>query len=302
MLPEFIIIGAQKSASTFVQSCLKAHKDIFIPEEEVPFFESPDYEEYEGNLLELENLCPGGEKRKIFGIKRPNYLGKSEVPKRIYKNLPNAKLIVVLRDPIERAASAYYHNIKYGFIPAIHIEEGIPKILGDKEFLIKNPRASEILTFGLYAKCLNEYFKFFRQEDILILFHEDIIKEPAKEIGKVCSFLGVESYFNPNALSSRPQAVTYNLKRLKFIRIRNKYIFKYNEENERLDNKNVSATARAINILVSGVDKIFLSRVLGNEKPKISTDLKKMLADYYKEDVRQLERMLGADLREWLSR
>ena len=95
-LPDFVIIGAQKSASSFMQLCLADHPDIYIPEGETPFFESPDYEQ--GDIHEIEELFEG-RSEKCLGIKRPNYIGKAEVPNRILKHLPNAKLIAILRNP-----------------------------------------------------------------------------------------------------------------------------------------------------------------------------------------------------------
>lgn len=121
MLPNFIIIGAQKSASTFLQACLNDHPDIYMPYGETPFFESPDYER--NNIRDLEKIFVDRDE-KCIGIKRPTYIGKPEVPERILAHLPNAKLIAVLRNPIDRAISAYFHNINYGFIPAIDVETG----------------------------------------------------------------------------------------------------------------------------------------------------------------------------------
>jgi len=105
MLPDYIIIGAHKSASTFVHKCLMEHPDIYMPKDEIPFFEIPDYES--SSLSELEKYFKG-RKEKRFGIKRPSYIGKPEVPARISNDLPDAKLIAVLRDPVDRAVSSYY--------------------------------------------------------------------------------------------------------------------------------------------------------------------------------------------------
>jgi hypothetical protein len=131
MLPNFVIIGAQKSASTFLQVCLSDHPNVFLPNGETPFFESPDYEQ--SNVSDLERIFEKRSEKRI-GIKRPNYIGKPEVPKRIEFHLPHAKLIAVLRNPIDRAISAYYHNINYGFIPPINVENGIRKIITQPSF------------------------------------------------------------------------------------------------------------------------------------------------------------------------
>jgi len=157
MLPNFVIIGAQKSASSFLQACLNDHPDIYLPHGETPFFESPDYEQ--SDIRELQRIF---EKRseKCLGIKRPNYIGKPEVPKRIASHLQNAKLIAVLRNPIDRAISAYYHNIKFEFIPPIDIEIGMRKLIWEPSFSAKYKRSPEIIELGFYCKYLSKYDQF----------------------------------------------------------------------------------------------------------------------------------------------
>ena len=130
---DFMIIGAQKSCSSYVHFCLLDHPEVYIPEEEIPYFENPDYENKDLTKIKLDSC----KEYKMIGIKRLNYLGEDEVPKRIFKNNPKIKLIAILRNPIERAISAYFHNIKYGFIPVINLEKGLLKILNSDETFLK---------------------------------------------------------------------------------------------------------------------------------------------------------------------
>jgi len=157
MFPNFVIIGAQKSATTFVQHCLSEHPEVYIPKAEIPFFETPDFEQH--SLAALERLFDGRREKRL-GIKRPTYIGRPEVPGRITKHLPNAKLIAILRNPIHRAISAYYHNINYGFIPVVDVEEGMRNIL-NSVYDYKYKRAREIIEFGFYSKYLKMYGHFF---------------------------------------------------------------------------------------------------------------------------------------------
>jgi len=154
MLPNFVIIGAQKFASTFLQICLNDHPDIYLPHGETSFFESPDYEESE--IRKFERIF-NKRSEKCLGIKRPNYIGKPEVPKRIASHLPNAKLIAVQRNPIDRAISAYYHNINYGFVLPIDVEIGMRKLISDASFAEIYKRSSKIIEFGYYYKYLSKY-------------------------------------------------------------------------------------------------------------------------------------------------
>ena len=296
MLPNFLIIGAQKSASTFLQVCLNDHPEIYLPTGEIPFFESPDYED--NNLSELEKLFEN-RNEKCLGIKRPNYLGKPEVPKRIESDLPNAKLIVVLRNPIDRAISAYYHNIKYGFIPPIDVEVGMRKIINKTSFSQQFQRSPEILEFGYYNKYLTLYKYFFKNDQILIFLHEDILSNPLESVKTAYRFLDISSDFIPESLYSRPQNVTYNLKRLKFMTLRNRFMFDYNLDHTRVSVKNKNIIDNLGAGIITMLDKKILAKFLDNSKPKVSLELRQLLYKKYSNDINSLEGLIGRDLSTW---
>jgi len=88
----FLILGAQKSASTFLQFCLAQHPDVYIHNREMPIFEDPDYANFSEAFV--DRLFEGRSERRL-GIKRPSYIGRPEVPERIYRAVPEGKLIAV---------------------------------------------------------------------------------------------------------------------------------------------------------------------------------------------------------------
>ena len=99
-----------------------------MPDSETPYFEDPDYQN--NNLADyFKNTYPL-EFRKL-GIKRPNYLFNLTAMRRIKNDFPDAKLIVVLRDPVIRFQSAVNHYMKYNFIPVEDINSSIKKIFND---------------------------------------------------------------------------------------------------------------------------------------------------------------------------
>src|SRR5690348_3927297 len=108
--PNFLIIGAEKAGTTFLHQALRLHGDVFMPSDEIPFFEDPDYGA-PGAWQEFSKLFEPGAGKRAIGLMRPNYLHKPECPARIHKHFPDAKLVVMLRDPVERAISAYNHNV-----------------------------------------------------------------------------------------------------------------------------------------------------------------------------------------------
>lgn len=293
----FIIVGAQKSASTFVHHCLDEHPNVFIPKGEIPFFESPDYEEAGKDLSSIDHYFSGETRDMVLGIKRPNYLTIAEVPDRIKEHIPNCKVIAVLRNPIDRAVSAYYHNINFGFLPALDVNVGIKLILdGDKEFLSKYPRAVEVLEFGLYGAALERYFDRFGQKSALVLFQDDIVSRPSEVLKRLYSFVGVSDDFVPEARKTRPMAVVYNVTRLKFLRLQNRFLYKYNENLTRLSVRPKGPLAYLTFALVRGIDRFILKPVYGNEKTELSAEVRERLAAYYQGDLLIGSRLLDVDL------
>lgn len=294
MLPHFIIIGTQKSATTFLHICLNDHPDIFLPKEEIPFFETPHYER--NSIRSLENIFDGKE-NYICGIKRPSYLGRSEVAGRIKKHLPEAKTIVILRNPVNRAISAYYHQMRYGFIPVENIESGMRKILHDQSFLKKYKRAHEIIDFGYYYDHLKRYEKYIYNDKMLIITHKDLCVSPLTVIQSVYSFLNVFSEYVPESLSKKPQKVMYNINRLKFLRKMNTEVL----SNDKIiaDSKNNFYFLRMMRMLIKIVDQAFLSLFMPNKKPDVSKELIDMLFNKYKDDICKLEYYLGKSFSHW---
>jgi hypothetical protein len=166
-----MIIGAQKSASTLLHQCLAAHRKIYMPPQEVPLFEDPEYGQLGiGSLHALFTRAPEGH---LLGIKRPDYLAKPECPARIRQHVPDAKLLATLRDPIDRAISAYYHYMREGWISVRPLEEGMQMLLDGKHGS-SHRRASEILQFGFYHRHLERYRQLFSSEQLLVMLHEDL--------------------------------------------------------------------------------------------------------------------------------
>ena len=295
MLPHFVILGAQKSASSFVHVCLADHPGIALPHGETPCFETPDYEN--GAIADLERLFEGQD-GKVRGIRRPSYLGRPEVPERLKKHLPDAKLIAVLRDPVVRAVSSYYHNMATGFLPVRGVEQGLRDLL-DSRYAARYPRAREVLDYGYYDAPLRRYRDLFGEAALLILLHEDIVRDPVAAMRTVYRFLGVGADFVSARIHSKPQAVVYNLTRLRLMRRVNPLIYTYNRERTRLWKKPRTPLQDWIFRAYLHVDRGLLARFLSNEKPVLSPDLHARLLGLYRADIEQLEILLQRNLSAW---
>lgn len=152
--PDFLVIGAQKAASTFLHEFLADHPEVYMPNGETPYYQDPDYgsasEAFWSSIFKYV-------KRKTLGIMRPDYLAKKEAPQRVASELPSAKLIVVLCNPVDRFVSAYFHYIRSGAIPPIPIEDGLEKILNGTDFVDAHPRSIELKEYGFFGEHLENW-------------------------------------------------------------------------------------------------------------------------------------------------
>jgi len=295
MLPNFVIVGTQKAGTTFIHKCLKEHPDIYIPKGEVSFFENPDYNKNTTDYL--ESLFRKHQDNKVLGIKRPSYLACKDCPKRIKKEIPHAKLIIILRNPVDRAISAYFHYMKTGFIPILPLEEGMLNIITGK-YKERYPRSEEILRFGYYYEQLNHYLHYFNKKQILIELYDELLKNPLRTIQNIYEFLGVDNSFTPKSLKSHPQSAIYSLTRLKIINLMNAHYYSYNKKRTRLFLKKMNILDLFVIGLTVLADKL-LSILSSNQKPQITKELRRTIMNIYINDINKLENLIKTDLNQW---
>lgn len=296
MLPNFVVIGAQKAGSTFVQNCLAQSPDVYMRPGELPFFEDPDYDPHK--LPRFEALFAPGQGKKAVGFKRPNYLSKPEVPPRLAKHLPHAKLIAVLRHPVERAFSAYFHYVQRSQLPVAPIQEGLRNLL-EGRYNDSYPGSHEILEFGNYAKHFHRYLEHFDRNAIHVLLLDDIKADSMQAVRTICDFLDVQTQVSPESLNERPMAVPYSLPRVRILRALMPLSVRSSPDHSRIYPR--GALGKLAGRCVATLDQAILAKLFKNEKPKLDPQLAQRLLDYYRPDILQLEQFLGRPLSKWLA-
>ena len=297
--PDFLVIGAQKSASSYLQNCLAEHPDVWMPRGETPVFEDPDYAAAPPNFF-AELFA--GRPEKAVGIKRPNCIGKPEVPPRITANCPNAPLLAVLRHPIDRAVSAYFHTIKSGFMPPIPVEKGLARLVDMGEALPGAPRSREILPFGLYHEHLLGYRQHLDRGLLKVFLHEDILADPLACVQASYRHIGVDDAFVPERnLNRTPQKIVYSMRRLRLIRLRPRLMNHFNAENDRAVRPTRNPLRMAAAAGIDAVDRFWMAPRHPSRKPTLSAGLRSKLLAYYAADTAALAAMLDRDLAAWLA-
>ncbi|WP_263831546.1 sulfotransferase domain-containing protein [Salinibacter sp.] len=194
-LPDFLIIGAQKAATTWLRRLLRDHSGVFMPEEEVRFFNRTDT--WSCGIDWYAEHFQEASAHQLVGEKTPNYLWTnppdveryiSDPHRRIVETISDVKLIVILRDPVDRVVSAYNHHLRQGRIaPHLPMEQ---VLFGDHQSLA---REFGILSMSMYDRHLDDYLSVFDRDQLLVLFfEEDIVAKPERGLQRTCNFLGVD--------------------------------------------------------------------------------------------------------------
>lgn len=203
-LPDFIIIGTQKGGTSSLFYYLRQHPDVKASTaKEVHYFDL----NYNKGLNWYKSFFPLKSNTKITGEASPYYLFHPHVPARIKKDIPNVKLIVMLRDPAKRAFSHYKMERRNGQDPLSTFEEAIEKEyertheetvkLNNNPFYKSIPhRKFAYAARGLYYEQINNWLKYFDKSQFYFIKAEEFYANPQHEFNEVCKFLNLETVSN----------------------------------------------------------------------------------------------------------
>ena len=206
LMPNFIIIGAQKCGTTSLFEYLTQHPLVLPPiKKEIGFF---DFRQYQGLGWYRSHFPSYFSKlfklKAITGEASTGYICHPHAPRRIAEVVPQVKLIVLLRNPVDRAYSHYLHTVRIGkeplsFEQAIAKEdERLPgvnaKMLEDENYYNPNYRYYSYLSRGNYLEQLKPWFSRFERQQFLILSSEEFYADPAKTYQTTLDFLELPAW------------------------------------------------------------------------------------------------------------
>ncbi len=203
----FIIAGAQRSGTTFLYHILDAHPEIYMakPIKPEPKFFCNSEEYCLGKEYYINKYFSVSDQYRAYGEKSTSYMTTKDTPINIYRMFPKAKLIFLLRNPIERAISNYWFSVKN----KLETESFEYAIKNEEKRLMENPMPGfsnhpfAYLTRGKYVTFIYEFFKYFPRENILFIRTEDLMDSLLIQIKKIYTFLNVSSNFVPNIESNK---------------------------------------------------------------------------------------------------
>ncbi len=292
-MPTFLLIGAMRSGTTSVYEWLKQHPEIFMsPVKEVSFFaandEAIDELDYPYIVKSLEDylaLSRPSRGQRAIGEASTSYLYSSIAPDRIRAHIPNAKLIAILRNPVDRAYSHYWFLRLLGRESIPEFEEAVRQ----EEQRIRNRcPMGHYIQRGFYYRQLKRYYERFSPEQIRVYLYEDLVNEALQMIRELYDFLGVNSTYRPNlAMVAQPSGKPRN----PLVQVALTTVLAHRSQLKRFVPRRLRPELRML-------EQEVIRRLA--PKPPLNPETRRWLIEVYRSDILNLQDLIRRDLSHWL--
>ncbi len=278
VIPNFLLVGATKAATTWLYQRLNEHPEIYVPSlKEVNYFSR----RYDRGKEWYLSFFADVKAEKAIGELSPSYFTSPETPTRIKTLNPDMRLIFMLRHPIERVYSHYCMELRYNTV-----SEDIERELSLDSIIVRE---------SLYYQQIAKYIELFPRENLKFIIYDDIKTSPEKVLVDLYNFLEVDSNYKNPAIYKQ----TYTKQpRQKFEKLYTLLvaIYRWINNNNQWGRKILTTLKdRGFN------DKFHDLNSTEKEYPQITASKKEQLREFYGEDIKQLAQFLNRDLSSWLS-
>lgn len=266
-LPSFIIAGAAKSATTWLQQSLQASSGIFMPDPELHFFSR----HYEPGLVSYRRHFADAPAGALLGEKSNSYLTTPNADVRIHRHLPEVRLVFQLRDPVARAYSDYCMLFRRG-----EVDDNVNRHLDPSR-----AAGERFLADGCYADHLERFIALFGAKPVLVLLYEDVRRDPERQLRLLAAHVGYSGALAPpltkRVKDARAAAVPRPLRRL------------LGPLRPVLDPIRGTAPLRMLRSMVARPYRY----------PALDPVLRAEIADFYRPQIMRLAAMTGVDTSAW---
>ncbi|MCZ6783057.1 MAG: sulfotransferase domain-containing protein [Proteobacteria bacterium] len=299
--PNFLILGVAKCGSTSLFAYLEQHPDVFFSRPKEPVFFEAQYQE--GLEFYWREYFAGYRGESAIGEARTHNLLLPFVPGRVHESIPDAKLVAIVRDPIDRAYSHWWHRHSRGLerlglraaleanlerIRAGSLYEGPEGAERWKRSLIQNAtnwstRYGHYLDLGYYAVQLERYLALFPRSQLLVVLFEDLSRSPQDVCRQVWEFLGVDA--EQHLADPAPRNVAVERKKGRLLRKISR----------------VPIPPLASRIIPEPVKDLWRALLAGRpaSRPAIDPETESWLLDHFAPHNRALEALMGRELSAW---
>ena len=287
MKVDFFIVGAPKAGTTSLYHYLSEHPQVEMSSQKEPDYFSDKAINEQGmyytknrvnSLAKYESLFVQKES-VVYGEASVSYLFYENVPEDIKKYNPNAKIIIMLRDPIERAFSHYLMDYRLGLI-SDSFENVLAKISKHKNAHLFYQQYIEV---SKYSKQIQRYLDFFKKENILFIDYEDFKKNVSKTVDQVYNFLNISTEFVADINTKHN---TFIMPKNKIIRLIYSFVF-----------------LRKILTFLFPIYLVKNFRVLlfkTDKKPELLKETRSLLSIIFNDDIKKMEEVLAKNYSKWI--
>ncbi|MCP4606045.1 MAG: sulfotransferase [Proteobacteria bacterium] len=308
-LPDFIIIGAMKSGTTSIHHILGSHDDVFMPEKETYFFDVDDIEQHGDFFIKTKSgwtfhdyekdfdtyfpwyqrFFAAAASGQVIGEDTTTYLASPKAPGRIAKLLPKAKLVAVLRDPVARAYSHYWHNMAAG-----RVTKSFEKTI--------QQGGGNLLARGFYEDHLRRYEQFLKAGRLKVILFEDFLSDKQGTTDALCAYLGLGGTVDVATVDSHKNVASVPL--IIPLRYVGNWLYRFFASN--LSNRNipnmpaydlatVGATGKGAR-WTSRIWRFYRSRLPSRRYPPMRPETRLFLEKLFKKKNAGLSEFIGVDV------
>lgn len=299
--PNFFIVGAPRCGTTAMWSWLREHPEIFMAEIKGPHFFGKDYTypwvkspKFPRSLKEYMDIFKNVSNEKIIGEASDGYFLSENAANEIYHFSPSAKIIIMLRNPIELLYSLHQKIIYTDYEPIKDFKKALFASMEYRErlkkILNKTVRSDIYWRATAFYERVKQYLTIFGENNVSIIFYEDLKNNPCLVYKKILRFLNVSLDFIPK---DNFKVINPNRK----VRIRwLKNFLNYPPEiiNEVAKKVLPKKIRNAIRIIA------FNLATYQTKRQPLDSDIKDLLKRKFEPEVRKLSDLLGRDLSYWI--